>query len=125
MPYEGLTAEARRAERDVRLWAREQWDKEDEHQQLLVRTGTQLEAIRQKLEDVLMGPRVEGEEERLRTGMREALRNTYELYKQIGVGAKYGVENIQRICDPVVDTEGLTEEGEGDDEGAGEREEEA
>ena len=88
LPYEGLTAEARRAERDVRLRAREQWGKEDEHHLLLVRTGTQLEVIRQKLEDALTGARVEGEEERLRTGMREALRITSELYKQIGVGAK-------------------------------------
>jgi hypothetical protein len=112
LPFEALTAEARRAERDARFRAREQWGQEDEQKRMLLRTGTQLEAIRVRLEDTLTEPQGEGEAVRLRAGIRDALRGTYELYKQIGVGAKYGMENIQRICDPVVDAEGLTEEEE-------------
>jgi len=113
LPYEMLTAEERQLERAARSRRRETWALDEVDQRIQYRVATAVERLRQTLEDTAVAPvaaTLAEETERWRTGVRSAVKQSVEIYKQLELGNKYGEEAVEKVIDKKEEVEGMSEE---------------
>jgi hypothetical protein len=114
VPYENMTDEARRRQRQDRLRMREVWPRDTQEGRLYYESAKAIASMWEACEDAIfgLGGDERGKEETAIGVLRQAVGQARQAYKRLDMAAKLGLNAVDKVFDRTAGEQDLDEEEE-------------